>query len=60
MDKKKGQKIISSYLIIFAFIWWKHVPNFIDGQGLEFKSKVQWNTCIAKTIVQEKNSTTTY
>lgn len=38
--EKTRQRFANSYLVIFAFILWKRVPDFIDGQGLEFEGKL--------------------
>jgi hypothetical protein len=51
--KKTRQGFANYCLVIFAFILWERVPDFIDGKGLEFESKVRWN--IEKTIVGEEN-----
>ena len=53
MDRITRQGFANSCLIIFTFILWEYVPDFIDGQGLEFEGKVQWD--IEKTIVREEN-----
>ena len=31
------QEFVNSCLVIFAFILWERVLDFIDGQGLEFE-----------------------
>ena len=51
--EKTRQRFANSCLIIFVFILWECVPDFIDGQGLEFEGKVRWN--IVKAIVGEKH-----
>ena len=51
--KKTRQKFASSCLVIFYFILWMCVLDFIDGQGLKFENKMRWN--IEKTIVEEEN-----
>ena len=37
--QKNKTRIYQFMLVIFVFILWEHVHDFIDGQGLEFERK---------------------